>query len=52
MLGPITAEMQRLMAEPGEIDNILRRGADTANEIANAVLKEVYAAVGFLPGTQ
>ncbi len=52
VLGPITAEMQRLMAEPGEIDNILRRGADTANEIANAVLKEAYAAVGFLPETQ
>ena len=52
VLGPITAEMQRFMAEPGEIDNILRRGADTANEIANAVLKEAYAAVGFLPETQ
>lgn len=49
VLGPITKEMQRLMADPAEIDKILGRGADTANEIAAGVLREVYATVGFLP---
>jgi len=50
VLGPITKEMQRLMADPAEIDNVLGRGADTAKGIAADVLKEAYAAVGFLSG--
>lgn len=49
VLGPITSEMQRLMADPSEIDSVLKRGADSATEIAADVLKEVYATVGFLP---
>ena len=51
VLGPINAEMQRLMADPAEIDKILKCGADAANDIANGVLKQAYAAVGFLPST-
>jgi tryptophanyl-tRNA synthetase len=50
VLGPITKEMQRLMADPAEIDHVLGRGADVAKGIAADVLKEAYAAVGFLSG--
>ena len=49
VLGPINVEMQRLMADPAEIDRVLARGAEKANAIAEAVLAEAYAAVGFLP---
>ncbi len=49
VLGPITAEMQRLMSDPAEIDKALQRGAEKANSIAEGVLKEAYDAVGFLP---
>lgn len=47
-LGPITAEMQRLLADPAEIDRILHRGAERARAIAEPVIDEVYEAVGFL----
>jgi len=49
VLGPINAEMKRLMADPAEIDKVLARGAEKANAIAEGVLAEAYAAVGFLP---
>ncbi|MDX2221469.1 MAG: tryptophan--tRNA ligase [Rhodospirillaceae bacterium] len=49
VLGPINAEMNRLMADPAELDRILARGAAKANAIAAPVLRAVYAAVGFLP---
>ncbi|MBL8644105.1 MAG: tryptophan--tRNA ligase [Rhodospirillaceae bacterium] len=49
VLGPINAEMQRLMNDPAEIDKVLSRGADKANAVAGEVLKEVYDTVGFLP---
>jgi len=49
VLGPINAEMARLMADPAEIDRILAKGAEMARSIADPVLAEVYAAVGFLP---
>ena len=47
-LGPIGAEMQRLMKDPGHVDAILRNGAQRARAIAAPVLDEVYRAVGFL----
>jgi len=46
-LGPITAEMSRLMAEPDEIDRILARGAERADAIAAPILAETYEAIGF-----
>ncbi|MEZ5823900.1 MAG: tryptophan--tRNA ligase [Geminicoccaceae bacterium] len=46
-IGPITAEMRRLMADPGYIDNALARGAERAAAIANPVVEEVYDLVGF-----
>jgi tryptophanyl-tRNA synthetase len=49
VLGPINAEMKRLMNDPAEIDRTLAKGAAKANAIANPVLQEVYKTVGFLP---
>ena len=37
-LSPITTEMNRLMADPAEIDRILGRGADRAEAIARPIL--------------
>jgi tryptophanyl-tRNA synthetase len=48
VLGPINAEMARLMADPAELDRLLARGAAKARGIADPVLAEVYATVGFL----
>ena len=48
-LGPIAAEMNRLMADPAEIDRALKVGAGKARDLAAPILKEAYAAVGFLP---
>ncbi|HUF87272.1 MAG TPA: tryptophan--tRNA ligase [Thermohalobaculum sp.] len=47
-LAPITGEMNRLMAEPGEIDRILADGAARADALAAPVLSEVFEKVGFL----
>jgi tryptophanyl-tRNA synthetase len=48
VLGPIGAEMQRLCADPAEVDAVLRDGAERARAIAEPVLDEVYDVVGFL----
>ncbi len=47
-LGPISAEMRRLTADPAEIDRILARGAERAAELAAPVMDEVKRTVGFL----
>jgi tryptophanyl-tRNA synthetase len=47
-LAPITAEMNRLMKEPAEIDRILGDGADKAAAIAQPVLEQVYDIVGMI----
>ncbi len=47
-LGPVGSEMQRLMADPGHVDGVLRDGAERAEALARPVLREVYDAVGFL----
>ncbi|MEM7506673.1 MAG: tryptophan--tRNA ligase [Pseudomonadota bacterium] len=47
-LGPITAEMNRLLQDPGEIDRLLGQGADRAAAIADPILAETFEAVGFL----
>jgi len=47
-LGPITAEMNRLMKDPAEIDRILRDGADRAAAIAEATMAEVRDVIGLL----
>jgi len=47
-LGPIGAEMQRLMADPGHVDSILADGAERAAALAEPVMREVHEIVGFL----
>ncbi len=46
VLGPIAAEMQRLMDEPGHIDAILADGADRATALAGPILAEVHGLMG------
>jgi tryptophanyl-tRNA synthetase len=48
VLAPITAEMRRLVADPGHIDRVLAAGAARAEAIAAPILSEVYDIVGFL----
>ena len=47
-MGPVGQEMQRLTADPGHVDAVLKDGAERAAAIARPVLKEVYETVGFL----
>jgi tryptophanyl-tRNA synthetase len=48
VLGRIGGEMRRLMADPGHIDAVLRRGAERAAAIAVPVLREVQDITGLL----
>ena len=47
-LGPITAQMRRLLADPAEIDRILKDGAGRARAIAAPIMDEVKKTVGFV----
>ena len=47
-LGPIGAEMQRLMKDPGHVDRVLHDGAARARALADPIVAEVYKVVGFL----
>jgi len=47
-MGPVGQEMQRLTADPGHVDAVLKDGAERASAIAQPVLQEVYETVGFL----
>jgi tryptophanyl-tRNA synthetase len=47
-LGKIGTEMQRLLADPAEIDAILRDGGRRARTIATPIMDEVRGIVGFL----
>jgi tryptophanyl-tRNA synthetase len=47
-LGPIGAEMKRLMADPGHIDGVLGDGARRAEAIARPIYGEVKKIVGFV----
>ena len=46
VLGPIAAEMRRLMDEPGHIDAILADGAARATAMAGPILAEVHRLMG------
>lgn len=48
VMAPISGEMNRLMADPAEIDRILGDGADRAEALARPVLDEVYDIVGMI----
>ena len=45
-LAPITQKMRELLADPAEIDRVLQKGADAANEITQKHLREVKEIVG------
>ncbi len=47
-LSPITTEMNRLMADPAEIDRILGDGADRADAIAEPILEQVFDITGMI----
>ncbi len=47
-LAPITAEMRRLMDDPGYVDRVLRDGAERARAMAEPTLREAHDIVGFL----
>jgi tryptophanyl-tRNA synthetase len=47
-LGPVGAEMQRLMKDPSHVDKILHEGAERARALAAPILAETYKIVGFL----
>ncbi|HEX7006799.1 MAG TPA: tryptophan--tRNA ligase [Alphaproteobacteria bacterium] len=47
-LAPIGAEMRRLTADPGQVDRVLRDGADRARTLATPILQQVHDIVGFL----
>jgi tryptophanyl-tRNA synthetase len=49
-LAPISVEMKRLMADPAEIDHILRKGAERARAIAEPILARTYEIVGLQRG--
>jgi tryptophanyl-tRNA synthetase len=47
-LGPIRAEIVRLIGDPAEIDRVLADGARRAREIATPIMNEVKDIVGFI----
>ncbi len=47
-LSPITTEMQRLVADPGYVDGVLRDGAERAAALADPILAEAQDLIGFL----
>jgi tryptophanyl-tRNA synthetase len=47
-LAPISGETRRLLAEPAEVERILRDGAARAAAIADPIVKEAERLVGFL----
>jgi tryptophanyl-tRNA synthetase len=49
LLRPIQARYHELMADPGELNRLLRRGADKARAVAATTLDRTYAAIGLLP---
>jgi tryptophanyl-tRNA synthetase len=46
-LGPMMTSMANFLADPAQIDAILRAGAERANAIAQPILRDTKAAVGF-----
>lgn len=48
---PIRERTQELLADPAELDRILARAAERANETADATLARVYDLIGLLPRT-
>ena len=49
LLSPMRERYLQLMADPGELTALLRRGATKADEIANATYERAAKAIGLLP---
>jgi tryptophanyl-tRNA synthetase len=49
LLTPIQDRYRQLLADPGELSALLRKGAAKARTIASATLERAYDAIGFLP---
>ena len=49
MLRPIQTRYAELMADPGELQSLLRKGAGKAREVASATLARAQAAIGMTP---
>jgi tryptophanyl-tRNA synthetase len=47
-IGPVNAEMKRLLSDPGEIDRLLADGAARARTIAAPIVAQVKDVMGFL----
>jgi tryptophanyl-tRNA synthetase len=47
-LSPIAGEMRRLLADPAEIDRILRNGAEQARVVSAPVMADVRRVVGYV----
>jgi tryptophanyl-tRNA synthetase len=45
-IGPMRERYQHLMAHPGEVETLLRRGADKARALATPLMRELRQAVG------
>ena len=52
VLAPITGRMNELMADPAEIDRILRDGASRANAIAAPITAEAREIMGMIPAAR
>lgn len=46
-MAPITKRMSELLKDPAQIDAILAKGGEKANEIADVHIREIYDIVGF-----
>jgi len=49
VLRPVREETERLMSDRGELERLIRMGADKAASIAARTLRKVHKKVGFLP---
>ncbi|MEM7694881.1 MAG: tryptophan--tRNA ligase [Pseudomonadota bacterium] len=47
-LAPVNDEMRRLLDDPSHLDGVLAKGAERARAIAEPVMRDVKAVVGFL----
>jgi tryptophanyl-tRNA synthetase len=47
-LSPIQGRYKEIMDEPGYLEDVLKRGAENANEVANLTLRDVRDAMGFV----
>lgn len=47
-LAPVQAEFTRLCGDKGYVESVYKKGAETANYLANKTIRKVYKKVGFI----